>query len=512
MDAVLEVLDQIGLSDGEQKVYLALLELGESTSGPIAEKSGVSASKIYQVGERLVKKGLVGIVVKEGRKQFKAVHPKALLTYLKERKRDIDEMEKRAMHILPQLSSQFEEKSEKIEVQLSRGMKSLRNTFYGMIDGLGKGEEYVVIGGSMGKYANRYLPFFKHYHAERARREIKAKLLFQNTTPIIEEMEQGGEVKLLPPSFQSPLQINVHKGVTNLLLMEDEPVIFTIKSQEVANSFMQYFDELWNQEVRTLKGKEGVQSILLEALHEEEICFIGGGGYIPDRLSDWYETEYKQRALAAGHRWRNLVLPSMRGHQVIDVPFAESRFLPPGEYSPAVVYIYGETVANVLWDEEPMVFVVKNKKIASAYMQYFEALWQQEQQTWNGADAIPLLVDDVLSSGEDLYLIGATGDIVDRYPDSYQRMMNASKNGKLKRYFLSQERTRGKEFNTKYVAESAYLPDGFLSPMVIWIYGDVVSQVLWEEEITIFRIKNQKVADDYRAYYSYLRDFAAQKH
>jgi hypothetical protein len=90
--------------------------------------------------------------------------------------------------------------------------------------------------------------------------------------------------------------------------------------------------------------------------------------------------------------------------------------------------------------------------------------------------------------------------------------MNASKNGKLKRYFLSQERTRGKEFNTKYVAESAYLPDGFLSPMVIWIYGDVVSQVLWEEEITIFRIKNQKVADDYRAYYSYLRDFAAQKH
>ena len=44
-----ELLEEIGLTKSEIKVYLALLELGSATSGPIVDKSGASSSKIYEI-------------------------------------------------------------------------------------------------------------------------------------------------------------------------------------------------------------------------------------------------------------------------------------------------------------------------------------------------------------------------------------------------------------------------------------------------------------------------------
>ena len=58
----LEELEQIGLTKGEIKVYVALLELGESTKTPIARKSEVSPGKVYDVLERLLRKGLVSTI------------------------------------------------------------------------------------------------------------------------------------------------------------------------------------------------------------------------------------------------------------------------------------------------------------------------------------------------------------------------------------------------------------------------------------------------------------------
>ena len=37
-----ETLERIGLTQGESRTYLALLGLGQTTTGPIVEKSGVS--------------------------------------------------------------------------------------------------------------------------------------------------------------------------------------------------------------------------------------------------------------------------------------------------------------------------------------------------------------------------------------------------------------------------------------------------------------------------------------
>jgi len=50
-----ELLTEIGLTERESKVYCALLELGQTTTGPLSKKSQVPNSKIYAVLESLEK-------------------------------------------------------------------------------------------------------------------------------------------------------------------------------------------------------------------------------------------------------------------------------------------------------------------------------------------------------------------------------------------------------------------------------------------------------------------------
>jgi hypothetical protein len=50
---ILQELIQLGLTDGEARIYASLLKLGSSKVGAIVRDSHVSYSKIYDVLERL---------------------------------------------------------------------------------------------------------------------------------------------------------------------------------------------------------------------------------------------------------------------------------------------------------------------------------------------------------------------------------------------------------------------------------------------------------------------------
>ena len=51
-----KILEDIGLTKGEIKAYLALLKLGQSSTGPIAKEANVSRSKLYVILDKLSKK------------------------------------------------------------------------------------------------------------------------------------------------------------------------------------------------------------------------------------------------------------------------------------------------------------------------------------------------------------------------------------------------------------------------------------------------------------------------
>jgi sugar-specific transcriptional regulator TrmB len=54
-----KILEDIGLTKTEIKIYLALLKLGQSTTTNIIKDAGIHASKVYEFLDKLIKKGLV---------------------------------------------------------------------------------------------------------------------------------------------------------------------------------------------------------------------------------------------------------------------------------------------------------------------------------------------------------------------------------------------------------------------------------------------------------------------
>src|SRR3989344_6582669 len=103
---VLDLLSSIkeaGLTDGEGKVYLALLKLGSTTSGPIIEESKVANSIIYRLLDSLIEKGLASYIIKEKTKYFTAAQPKKIVEYLEERKQKIEDNKESINKLLPQL-------------------------------------------------------------------------------------------------------------------------------------------------------------------------------------------------------------------------------------------------------------------------------------------------------------------------------------------------------------------------------------------------------------------------
>ena len=72
----ISILEDIGLTNAEIKVYLSLLELGTASAGPIIEKSGLQSSVVHMTLNKLIDKGFVSFVKEGKRNYYQSSNPK----------------------------------------------------------------------------------------------------------------------------------------------------------------------------------------------------------------------------------------------------------------------------------------------------------------------------------------------------------------------------------------------------------------------------------------------------
>ena len=63
-------LEKIGFTKSEIAVYTALLKIGQKTTGEILKEAKISSGKIYEILDKLIKKGLVSYIIKNNTKYF----------------------------------------------------------------------------------------------------------------------------------------------------------------------------------------------------------------------------------------------------------------------------------------------------------------------------------------------------------------------------------------------------------------------------------------------------------
>ncbi|MBW2991041.1 hypothetical protein KY348_05045 [Candidatus Woesearchaeota archaeon] len=233
---IMEGLTQAGLTKTETKVYLVLLELGESLAGKIADNANLYRKNVYDALNNLHKKGLVSFVIKSNRKHWQAIDPRRISSIMNEKLELV-------RSIIPGLSEKFKTKIKTREVIYFEGLRGMKS-FY---DDMYKEGKNIYIIGATGK-AYTALKYFIHSWIRKMNKIRTNIYVLWNSDSInrgnfIRELKSNNRV--LPRNFSTPTQIFIYGNKSAILMWSEEPLCVLIKSKEITNGFKKYSNFMW---------------------------------------------------------------------------------------------------------------------------------------------------------------------------------------------------------------------------------------------------------------------------
>lgn len=243
-----KILEEVGLTGNEIKVYLALLELGSVTAGEILKKIELHRGAVYDTLDKLMEKGLVSYVIKANRKYFEAANAKTFLEVIEKKEEKIQQEKQELLQLIPQLENNRKLGKAPQEVTLYKGNKGLKSIFQ---DWLEEKKEILVIGAYAEgaeslKYHMKYsLPAF---HNKRVKQKQTMRFIFpQQSILRAKQLKeyQYTPVKILPAPFASVTSIQIYGDKVATIMWSSEPIGIVIRSKEIAQSYKDYFSVLW---------------------------------------------------------------------------------------------------------------------------------------------------------------------------------------------------------------------------------------------------------------------------
>jgi HTH-type transcriptional regulator, sugar sensing transcriptional regulator len=234
-----DILEDIGMTQGEIKIYLALLELGETSAGFVKKKTKLQNSVVHLCLGNLIEKSLVSYVEKGRRRFYTATEPDHLLKFLDEKRRRLQE-------ILPALIEKQKEQA-KYKVSVYEGKKGLKAIHEDILEDLKHGEWFFVFGAP--KEANeQFEPYFLDFHKRRIKQKIGLKIIYKSDdkkSAKLREKMRFTEVKYLPEALNSPMWITTYKDKSILFVIGDIFLGIVIENYVIADNFKEYFELLW---------------------------------------------------------------------------------------------------------------------------------------------------------------------------------------------------------------------------------------------------------------------------
>jgi sugar-specific transcriptional regulator TrmB len=117
-----EILTQIGLTEKESAVYLALLELGTATVHPIAVKANIKRPTAYLILEQLQFKGLISMVPREKKVLYTAESPERII-------QDLNKKQELMKRFMPNMMALYNSKKDKPQVLLYEGKEGVSQVY-----------------------------------------------------------------------------------------------------------------------------------------------------------------------------------------------------------------------------------------------------------------------------------------------------------------------------------------------------------------------------------------------
>ncbi|MFA6023364.1 MAG: helix-turn-helix domain-containing protein [Candidatus Pacearchaeota archaeon] len=239
----LEILKKIGLSEGEIKIYNALLEIGVTSINNIHEKVGIDRRNIYDILNKLIERGLVSYIEENGKRVFKISNPDKILSYIEEKKSSLDEVKSEVEKIIPSMQDIFKSKKQELFAEIFKGAEGLKAVW----DDLLNYDSIYWIGSGL-YVPDRFPAYWKEWNQRRIKRKVGSYHLFRYEKRKEVNKKLFTTCKFLPLEFSGNPTVTVVYGdkVAQMILGENISV-FVIESKELAENYKKYHKFLWDK-------------------------------------------------------------------------------------------------------------------------------------------------------------------------------------------------------------------------------------------------------------------------
>jgi HTH-type transcriptional regulator, sugar sensing transcriptional regulator len=243
-----KIFEKLGLTQGEIKTYLALTKLGECTVGPLVHASKVTKSKIYDILERLISKGLVGYVVKNNTKHFTSNNPNTLLDFINKKEDELQFVRQEITTLLPQLRAVRNTGTKERTAEIYEGYQGMKSIREELMKTFKKNDCLVVLGAP--KIANeKWEGWLLDFHKRRIANKIYMKIIYNHDAKEYGSIRKNmplTEVRYLPPGLATPTWIDVFPQAVLIATMAKDIIVFVVRDKDVADSFRNYHSLMWN--------------------------------------------------------------------------------------------------------------------------------------------------------------------------------------------------------------------------------------------------------------------------
>lgn len=244
-----DILQNLGCSEKETSVCIALFKFGISNATQISKKIGLPRQTVYSTLDTLIEKRFVEQTVKRGVRQYLA-DPFRIKSLIDDRKHELESIKKKLDTELTRMVSESSlENVELPRVQFYQGQEGLKRLLSSIIDIYKKSDKYRTFRG----YAiNEFYPgmeeFLENFVEKRFALGVKSQLFVPKETDF---SKIGGGQNTFGREFKM-LDINYHKagfyivGKRLYLFSYKDGVGVMIENANLANFFKDIFDDHWN--------------------------------------------------------------------------------------------------------------------------------------------------------------------------------------------------------------------------------------------------------------------------
>jgi len=231
-----EALAELGLSQGEVKVYISLLELGEVKVGAIIEKSAMASSAVHNALNILIEKGLISYIKRGKIKFYQAIKPKQLLDFIQLKKEKLQA-------IIPQLEARQSFKEENQDAEIFEGSKGIISLLNLIIEDMHKGDRYLYFSLDIAQFNKEIQDFFSRYDAKRKEKGIV--VLGLSNKKIKEFMKERYYINMRFTDIPIPEGIAICKDKVAIFSWGEKPIGYLITSKQISEMYTRLFDNIW---------------------------------------------------------------------------------------------------------------------------------------------------------------------------------------------------------------------------------------------------------------------------